>query len=119
MTPDPGNVESSEDEINFDGLFEEQPSFFTDFCGYVNVGVDKLKEIYDNYVAESVESAREHVIDAMATPLASSLSRVIAFAVLFVGTWIVIGLIWLVLSFILHVPVIRKFDNSAAACSDL
>ena len=111
LTPDPGNVESSEDEINFDGLFEEQPSFFTDFCGYVNVGVDKLKEIYDNYVAESVESAREHVIDAMATPLASSLSRVIAFAVLFVGTWIVIGLIWLVLSFILHVPVIRKFDK--------
>ena len=111
LTPDPGNVESSEDEINFDELFEEQPSFFTDFCGYVNVGVDKLKEIYDNYVAESVESAREHVIDAMATPLASSLSRVIAFAVLFVGTWIVIGLIWLVLSFFLHVPVIRKFDK--------
>jgi len=75
LTPDPGNVESSENEINFDGLFEEQPSFFTDFCGYVNVGVDKLKEVYDNYVAESVESAREHVIDAMATPLASSLSR--------------------------------------------
>lgn len=111
LTPDPGDVESSESEIDFDGLFEEQPSFFTDFCGYVDVGVDKLKEVYDTYLSESVESAREHAIDAMATPLASSLSHVIAFAVLFIGTWIVIGLIWLVLSFILHIPVIRSFDK--------
>ena len=47
----------------------------------------------------------------MAKQLSSSLSRVIAFAILFVGTWIVIGLIWLVLTFILHVPVIRQFDK--------
>lgn len=111
LTPDPGDVESSESEIDFDGLFEEQPSFFTDFCGYVDVGVEKLKEVYDTYLSESVESAKEHVIDAMASPLASSLSHVIAFAVLFVGTWIVIGLVWFILSFILRVPVIRKFDK--------
>ncbi len=111
LTPDPGNVESSESEIDFEGLFEEKPSFFTDFCGYVDVGAEKIKEVYDKYLSESIESAREHAVDAMATPLAASLSRVIAFAVLFIGTWIVIGLIWLVLSFILRIPVIRSFDK--------
>ena len=111
LTSDPGDVESSEEEIDFDGLFEDSPSFFVDFCKYVNVGADKLKEIYDSYLSESVEVAKEQVVDAMAKPLSSSLSRVIAFAILFVGTWIVIGLIWLVLTFILHVPVIRQFDK--------
>ena len=98
LTSDPGDVESSEEEIDFDGLFEDSPSFFVDFCKYVNVGADKLKEIYDSYLSESVEVAKEQVVDAMAKPLSSSLS-------------LVIGLIWLVLTFILHVPVIRQFDK--------
>ncbi len=111
LTADPGDVESSTEEIDFDGLFEDQPEFFSDFCGYVNVGIDNLKAVYEKYLSESIESAKEHVIDELATPLAKSLSNIIAFAVLFIGTWIVIGLIWLVLSFILHVPLIRKFDK--------
>lgn len=111
LTSDPADVDSSEEDVDFEALFKDEPEFFKDLCSYLSVQVDSLKQAYNEHLSSGVEKAKTEVINSMAKPLAQSVSRVIAFVVLFVACWIVIGIIRLIVSIFLKLPVLSHLDK--------
>ncbi len=98
-------------DLDFDDLFANQPEFFTETCDLLGVDVNEIAASYETMKAEGVEYAKSAIITEMVDPLSAVISRVIAFAVIFLGAMIAIVVISLFSKFLKNLPIIRKMDK--------
>ena len=98
-------------ELDLDDLFENQPEFFLETCDFLGVDVNEMAASYESMKTDGVEQAKSAIITAMVDPLSALISRVIAFAVIFLGVMILIVVISLFSKFLTNLPIIRKMDK--------
>lgn len=98
-------------ELDFDGLFENQPEFFLETCEFLGVDVNEMAASYEAMKVNGVESAKSAIVTEMVDPLSALISRVLAFAVIFVAAMIAIVVISLFSKFLKNLPIIRKMDK--------
>lgn len=115
MTADPEEVQTDVSDIDIDKLIEDSPDFFKNLCNYFGVDMNALAAQYEEFRYESEQTAKERIIDYMVAPVALSISRVIAFIILFAVCMIAVGILWWVSSLIAHIPIIRSFDKLGGA----
>ncbi len=98
-------------ELDFDDLFANQPEFFTETCDFLGVDVNEMAKSYESLKTEGVEHAKSAIITEMVDPLSALISRVLAFAVIFLAAMIAIVVISLFSKFLTNLPIIRKMDK--------
>lgn len=103
--------EVSATEIDFDDLLANRPGFFTETCEFLGVNVDEIASSYESMKADGIEQAKSAIITEMVDPLSSVISRVLAFAVIFLAAMIAIVVISLFSRFLNNLPIIRKMDK--------
>lgn len=92
MTADPSDMDTEASEIDFDQLIEDSPDFFKNICSYFGVDMNQLAQEYEEFKYSNAETATENIINYMVQPVALSISRVIAFLILFIICMIAVGL---------------------------
>lgn len=115
MTADPSDMDTEASEIDFDQLIEDSPDFFKNICSYFGVDMNQLAQEYEEFKYSNAETATENIINYMVQPVALSISRVIAFLILFIICMIAVGLLWWLSSIFTHIPIIRHFDKAGGA----
>ena len=98
-------------DLDFDDLFENRPEFFIETCDFLGVDVDEMATSYETMKADSVEHAKSAIVTEMVDPLSAVISRVIAFAVIFLAAMLIIIIISLFSKFLTNLPIIRKMDK--------
>ncbi len=98
-------------ELDFDDLFENQPEFFTETCDFLGVDVNEMAASYEKMKSDGVEHAKSAIITEMVDPLSALISRVIAFAVIFLAAMVGIVVISMFSKFLNGLPIIRKMDK--------
>ncbi len=98
-------------ELDLDDLFENKPGFFLETCDFLGVDVEKTAQSYEEMKVNGVEQAKSAIITQMVDPLSSLVSRVIAFAVIFLAAMIAIVVISLFSRFLNNLPILRKMDK--------
>ncbi|MBQ2881950.1 MAG: CvpA family protein, partial [Clostridia bacterium] len=73
--------------------------------------IDSISETYSSIAQQSIEQAKAAVVDAMVSPLSATISRVIAFALIFLICCIAVWILWWLSDFIINLPVIRQLDK--------
>ena len=115
MTADPENIETSASSVDIDKLIEDSPDFFKNICNYFGVDLNELATQYEEYKYDNEQTAKERIIEYMVKPVSNSVSRVIAFVILFILCMIAVGILWWLSSLITHIPIIRHFDKIGGA----
>ncbi|MBO5248516.1 MAG: CvpA family protein [Clostridia bacterium] len=98
-------------DLDFDDLFENQPEFFTETCDFLGVEINEMKDSYQSLKTEGVEHAKSAIVTEMVDPLSALISRVIAFAVIFLAAMILIVVISMFSKFLNNLPIVRKMDK--------
>ena len=71
----------------------------------------EMAEKYQNLKENGVDQAKAAIVDAMTTPVSSIIGKTIAFILLFVGSIIIVKVLWLLSSLVVNLPVIRSIDR--------
>lgn len=103
--------EVSATEIDFDDLLKHRPEFFTETCEFLGVDVEEISASYESLKADGVEQAKSAIVTQMVDPLSSVISRVLAFAVIFLAAMLAIIIISLFSKFLNNLPILRKMDK--------
>ena len=98
-------------EIDFDDLLENRPEFFTETCEFLGVDVDEIQKSYEILKSDGMDQAKSAIITQMVDPLSSVISRVIAFAVIYLAATLAIAVITLFSRFLTNLPIIRHMDK--------
>ncbi len=109
LTASAENVSAT--DLDFDDLFENRPEFFTETCEFLGVDVDEMAASYETMKADGIEYAKSAIVTEMVDPLSALISRVIAFAVIFLVAMLSIVIISLFSKFLTNLPIIRKMDK--------
>ena len=111
LSPTAENVDASITDLDMKSLFDELPEFFTNIADFLGFDVNALSAQYDSIAQQSIEQAKAAVIDAMISPLSAIVSRVIAFALIFIICSIaIVVLLWLS-DLIVNIPIVRQLDK--------
>lgn len=105
------DVDVSSSEIPFDDLFADRPEFFVDTCEFLNIDLDEIAKTYETLKNEGVDQAKSAIITTMVDPLSAVISRVIAFAVIYIAAILIISIITLFSKFLTNLPIIRHLDK--------
>jgi uncharacterized membrane protein (DUF485 family) len=98
-------------DLDFDDLFANQPEFFTETCDFLGVDVNEIASKYETLKTDGAEHAKSAIITEMVDPLSALVSRVIAFAIIFLAAMIVIIVISGFSKFLKNLPIIRNLDK--------
>ncbi len=98
-------------EVDFDDLFADQPEFFTETCEFLGVDVNEMATRYETMKVDGIEHAKSAIITEMVDPLSALISRVLAFAVIFLAAMLLIIIISLFSKFLSNLPIIRRLDK--------
>ena len=98
-------------DLDLDDLFENRPGFFTDTCDFLGVDVEEMEASYEAMKADGVEAAKSAIITEMVDPLSALISRVLAFAVIFLAAMLCIVIISLFSKALKTLPIVRKLDQ--------
>ncbi|PWM43060.1 MAG: hypothetical protein DBX47_07625 [Clostridiales bacterium] len=112
LTPDPAGTQSTLESIDFDDLFANTPSFFTDFLNNFGIDIKSVSEKYLEARANDIEQAKIAAVENIAGPISEMVSRVLAFLIIFVLSLILFRLLFWLASFIAKIPIIRNFDTA-------
>lgn len=98
-------------DIDFDDLFESRPDYLKDVCSFLQVDLDDVAAHYRELKTDGVNQAKSAIITYMVDPFSFSVSRVIAFAVIFAAAMLAILVISLFSKFLNNLPIIRQMDK--------
>lgn len=98
-------------EIDFDDLLANRPAFFTETCEFLGVDVEEISASYEELKKDGVEQAKSAIVTQMVDPLSSVISRVLAFAVIFLAAMVAIVVISLFSRFLKNLPILRRLDK--------
>ena len=111
LSPTADNVKASLTDLDLESLFRDMPEFFLNVIDFLGVDIDSISETYSSIAQQSIEQAKAAVVDAMVSPLSATISRVIAFALIFLICCIAVWILWWLSDFIINLPVIRQLDK--------
>ncbi len=111
LSPTADNVTANIADLDLESLFRDLPEFFTNIADFLGFDVQTLSDQYNTIAQQSIEQAKAAVIDAMISPLSAIVSRVIAFALIFVICCIAISVLWWLSDLIVNVPIVRQLDK--------
>ncbi len=102
------------DGINLEKLFEEKPKVFTDILERFDMNFDNLKNYFETDLEGSNE-AKEALAEYIAVPVSVTLSKAIAFAVLFIGFLILLTLAMKLLNLLFRLPILNGTNKLLGA----
>ena len=111
LSPTAENVSASITNLDLESLFRELPEFFLNVVDFLGVDVNSISSTYDSIAQQNIEQAKSAVIDVMVSPISSMISRVIAFALIFLICCIAVSVLWWLSDFIVNMPIIRQLDK--------
>lgn len=115
LSPTAGDVNAPISGIDFDRLFSDMPDFFTNTLAFLGADAESAQRQYETFkqstVDQAIEQARAGLINSLIEPLAASISRVIAFIILFIACVIAVKILWWLSDLIANVPIVRRFDR--------
>lgn len=115
LSPTADNVKATLTNLDIEALFRDKPEFFTNISKFLGFDVDTLFAQYNSICEQSVDQAKAAVTDAMISPLSAIVSRVIAFALIFILCCIAVAILWWLSDFIINLPIIRHLDKLGGA----
>ncbi len=102
------------DAIDINKLLEEKPQAFTEILDTFGINFDELKTYFEQHLAG--EDNAEHAVTLyVAEPLSRTLSRGIAFAVLFCGICLILSLVVLILNLVVKLPILHQANTILGA----
>jgi len=111
LSPTADNVTASLTDLDLESLFRDLPDFFLNVIDFLGVDLQSVSETYDSIALQSIEQAKAAVIDVMVSPISATISRVIAFAVIFLICCVAVSILWWLSDFIINMPIIRQLDK--------
>ena len=105
---------SGVESLDIDDLFEDRPQAFVDVLNRFGVDFDDLKSFYEEKAAatdDAVGSIAEHI----ASPIAATISKGAAFAILFVGIYLGLSIILLIVDLIFKIPMLEGANRLLGA----
>ena len=111
LSPTAENVSATLQNLDMDSLFAEKPEFFTNLMDFLNIDLTTAQSQYEMYKQNDLEQAKAAITDVMISPLSAMISRVIAFAVIFIICCIAIGVLWWLSDLIINLPILRQLDK--------
>ena len=111
LSPTAENVSASITNLDLESLFRELPELFLNVVDFLGGDVNSISSTYDSIAQQNIEQAKSAVIDVMVSPISSMISRVIAFALIFLICCIAVSVLWWLSDFIVNMPIIRQLDK--------
>ncbi len=111
LSPTASDTDALLGDLDFDGLFVDRPEYFVNTLEFLNVDVDTALQQYDAYKLNGEEQARAAIVNTLTAPVASAVSRVIAFVIIFILAKIAVKILWWVSDVIINVPIVKHFDR--------
>lgn len=111
LSPTADNFTASIADLDLESLFRDLPDFFLNVADFLGVDLNSISATYDSIAQQSVEQAKAAVIDVMVSPLSAMISRVIAFALIFIICCIAVWILWWLSDLIVNIPIIRQLDK--------
>ena len=105
---------SGVDSVDLTKLFEDKPQAFTDILERFGVNFEELKSYYENDLRDE-SSAEEGVSSYIAEPLSKGLSRAAAFAIIFVGFWLILTVVLMILDLVVKLPILNGANHFLGA----
>lgn len=99
------------DSDGVDGLFEDKPSGFVSIVERFGADMSELEEYYNENSSETQVSNVKLIASYIAKPVASLLSKVIAFLIIFFGVLLVLSIIKWILNLIFKLPVLNAVNK--------
>ena len=98
------------ESVDIDTLADEQPGAFLKALSRFGVEADDIK-VFIAANGYSDEEKIDRIAEYMGAPVASGISKVLAFIILFLGLWLVLWLFGLIICVIFRLPVLRTADK--------
>jgi uncharacterized membrane protein required for colicin V production len=102
------------ESIDLKKLFEDKPQAFTDILDTFGVDFDELKSYYEKDLGGRDDS-EEAVSQYIAEPLAMTLSRAAAFAILFFGILLILTVAVLLIDLVVKLPILNGANKFLGA----
>lgn len=119
LSPTAEGVKASLEDLDLEELLADQPQFFLDTLEFLNIDVDAVIEKYNSLKESGVEYAKSAVTDTMITPISATVSRVIAFVLIFLICCIAIAVLWWLSDLVINIPVVRQLDKFGGAVAGI
>lgn len=111
LSPTAENITASITNLDLESLFRDMPDFFLNVVDFLGVDINSVSATYEAIAQQNIEQAKSAVIDVMVSPLSAMISRVIAFALIFLICCIAVSVLWWLSDFIVNMPIIRQLDK--------
>ncbi|MBC8535460.1 CvpA family protein [Feifania hominis] len=89
-------------------LFEQMPEVFQNFLNKFSVNAEALKQ---SVLGAPESEVRQTVVSAVADPMATAVSNLIAFVILFLGSLLLINLLTRALDLVCHLPILHSVNK--------
>lgn len=111
VTTVPEGTDAALEDVNMDSLFSDSPQFFLDAAEFLGVDLSEMSAKYEDLKVNGAEQAKSAIINAMTNPLSETVSRVVAFLIIYIGCMIAISILWLVAEMVTKIPGIKQLDK--------
>ena len=111
VTTVPEGTDAAIEDVDLDSLFTDMPDFFVDAAEFLGVDMNSMAAKYSELKVNGLEQAKAAVVNAMTNPLSESVSRVVAFLIIYIGCLIAISILVLVAEMVTKIPGIKQLDK--------
>lgn len=103
-------VQETADNFNLEKLFLDMPAEFSDILSRFGTDAEKLSESYGQ-MSSAASSNVTQMAQTIAFPVAKTISDVLAYVTLFIGTMIILTIVIKIIGVVLKLPVLSGFDK--------
>jgi len=93
---------------NFEKLFAERPTAFTELITRYNADITQVETFYNRQVNVSVQSVSDYIAD----PIATGISNFLAFLTIFLGALIILKIVTIFLDMVFKLPVLNAVNRT-------
>lgn len=104
-------VQAFGDGFNLQKLFSDMPAEFSDILSRYGADAGKLSERFGGMSAAAEENITE-LVETITYPVVKSVSNILAYAALFVGSLIVLTVVIWIIGLVMKLPVLRGIDKT-------
>lgn len=103
-------IQRSGELFDLETLFADMPEAFADLLQRFGVSAESLASSFGGFDSASAQTV-ESMSEAIATPIASVLSKALAFITIFVGTLIIMAILTALIDLIFKLPILKKANK--------
>lgn len=99
------------DGFDLQKLFSDMPAEFSDIISRYGADADKLSERFGKMSSAAEENITD-LVETITAPVVKSVSNILAYAALFVGSLIILSIVIWIVGIIMKLPVLRSIDKT-------